>query len=327
MFNRENVEKVNLAFQEKRRRAQEEAKRRTSEVQSLIPELREVDREMASIGMRVFGEAIKGGDNLQERMDRLKEENRLLQKKHGDLLEKHGFPRDYTKEKPACEKCGDSGFIGSNMCICMKREIILEGYRTSGLGKLLEKQRFDNFDLSLYSSKTLPDKNYSARDVMEGIFRSCKDYAEKFTPSSPSLLLIGGTGLGKTHLSSAMAKEIIDKGFDVVYETVPNMISAFEKERFAKEEEKNRTRRYLEAELLIMDDLGTEPQGKSSQSTIYNLVNARASVYSRPTIISTNLSYRALEKMYDSPIISRLFGEFDVLLFAGEDVRRAKLSF
>ena len=147
-------------------------------------------------------------------------------------------------------------------------------------------------------------------------------------PVSGSLLLMGGTGLGKTHLSTAIAGKVLEKGYEVVYESAPEVASLFEKDRFGKDEKNGEEiRRLFDAELLILDDLGTEPQSQTSASAFYRLINTRASVLGLPTIVSTNLSYRQLEKQYDTAILSRLLGEFQVKLLQGSDVRMAKLNF
>ena len=192
--------------------------------------------------------------------------------------------------------------------------------------RLLKRQRFDNFDLSYYSERLLPEKTYSPRDVMASHLNYCRQYAAEFSTESPSLLFIGGTGLGKTHLSTAIAGEVIGKGFDVVYETAANVVSIFEKERFLPEEEAQGTRRLFEAELLILDDLGTETASKANTSAIYRLINHRASVAGLPTLINTNLSAKQLEKQYDTATYSRLLGEFETKVFFGSDIRLAKLK-
>ena len=111
-----------------------------------------------------------------------------------------------------------------------------------------------------------------------------------------------------------------------MYESAPAVAALFEKERFESEEDSEGTKLILEEELLILDDLGTEPQNRATASAIYRLINHRASVKGLPTSISTNLSYKGLEKQYDSAVLSRLLGDFSVKLFQGDDIRMAKLK-
>ena len=119
----------------------------------------------------------------------------------------------------------------------------------------------------------------------------------------------------------------MEKGFDVVYESAPTVASLFEKDRFGREEgTKEKIARIMEAELLILDDLGTEPASQTSGGAFYQLINTRVAVKGLPTIINTNLTYRQLEKQYDTAILSRLLGEFEVKLFQGNDIRMAKLG-
>ena len=137
-------------------------------------------------------------------------------------------------------------------------------------------------------------------------------------------ILFGGTGLGKTHLTTAMAARIIDRGYEVVYESSGGIFREFEKERFEKGEGAF-TERFYDAELLIIDDLGTEMVNQFTVSTLYDLINTRM-IKGRPTVISTNLTSEDMRKKYTDRIVSRLFGEYTVLLFVGKDVRMQKIQ-
>ena len=327
MFQKEIVDRITRSWEEKRIAAEALAEDRRCKVEEQNPNLLRIGAAMRSIPLRTLNESMKGGEDLAKRVASLQQESLLLQEEYRTELSRMGYPADYTKPKRECEICSDSGWVKGKMCSCLKRAIVKEGYRASGMGKLIEKQRFDNFDLSFYSTALLPEKTYSPRDVMESIFHEMKSYAENFSLTSPSLLFIGGTGLGKTHLSSAIAGKVIEKGFDVVYESAPNVALLFEKDRFGKEEGTGeKISRIMEAELLILDDLGTEPQSQTGSSALYQLINHRASVAEKPTIISTNLASRQLEKRYDTATLSRLLGEFEVKFFQGADIRMAKLG-
>ena len=193
------------------------------------------------------------------------------------------------------------------------------GFERSGLKNLLHTQTFDNFSLDYYKGED--------RLTMEMNLRMAKNFIKDFGQGSPSLLLMGGTGLGKTHVSTAIAAAIIGKGNDVQYETSQNLISDFSFERFGRgygDSSANKTDRYFECDLLVIDDFGAEEINQFTVSCFYNLINTRYNA-GKPIIISTNLTPDAIMKRYTDRIASRIFGEFTVLSFSGTDIRMQKL--
>ena len=201
----------------------------------------------------------------------------------------------------------------------MRRELTLAGYESSGLGHLMAQQSFDSFSLQYYTG--------ADRAAMEVNYHSLRDFAAQFaTRRGENWLLIGATGLGKTHLSTSVAKAVIDAGFDVVYDTAQGVFSAFETARFGRGDgDSAATDRYFHCDLLILDDLGTELTNTFTISCLYNLINTRLNAR-RATLINTNLSYAELRSRYADRITSRLFGEFHLLSFTGKDVRAQKLK-
>ena len=208
--------------------------------------------------------------------------------------------------------------MNGKMCKCMRRALTLAGYESSGVLKLIGKQNFDTFDLTYYEG--------AEKTNMERILDRAKRYAAGFDGKHMrNLLFIGTTGLGKTHLSSAIAKEVVEGGFDVVYESAQKIFSDFEAEKFGRAAAgENRTERYLACDLLIIDDLGTEMQSQFTVSCLYNLVNTRL-ISEKSMIISTNIRKEELLAKYTDRITSRLFGEFEICVFAGKDIRSQKL--
>lgn len=324
-YNKENVAKILMEYEDKPKRALAQANERKSEVYAKIPQVRELDDAISHIGLKYFAVAMEHPKDLKKRFEALKKENKDLRKAREELLKQNGFPKNYTQIRYECPTCKDTGYVGLEMCTCLRQRLVVAGFESSGVGRLIENQSFDSFGLDHYSKKPNPRTGYSDYQVMKGIYERCQHYVMTFSEKADSLLFIGGTGLGKTHLSSAIAKGVIEKGYDVVYESAPNVLSSFEKERFVNTEQELSSQRYFDCDLLIVDDLGTEYQGKNTTSVIYNLINTRI-VMKKPTVISTNLDYKTLEKQYDSRIISRLFGEFSVMLFEGTDLRRMQIQ-
>ena len=318
-YNIANFRHVQAALDERRRNALQTAERRTAELHSRCPELRELDIAMRSVGMRLFREALAGGDDLEARLAKVREENEALQRARATLLESLGRPADYTEPAFACKLCQDTGTVNVQLCDCMRRMLVEEGIRSSGIGRLIQRQSFDNFSLDYYHA---PLDYERAAYALE----KTRSYAEGFGPCSGNLLLIGPTGLGKTHLSTSVARAVLERGYDVVYETIQNILADFEYDRFKSGygETVQKGERYLACELLIIDDMGTEQTTPFALATIYHLLNTRLN-HGRKTVINTNLSGEELQARYESRITSRLLGEYDVIIFSGDDVRMQKL--
>ena len=221
-FNRENYAKIKGEYEGKYLRAIEEAQFRRAEIHAKLPEVARIDGELASSGMRIF-EASVSGDRAM--VDRINEENCALLKKRADILVAAGFPANYTEVRYECAECGDTGTVEYRMCRCMRDKLIKAGLESSGMYELVKTQSFENFELKYYSGDALPR--------MKTILDITKKYAEDFEAErSGSILMMGDTGLGKTHLSSAMGGVIIEKGNDVCYANAVDMLADFEKERF-----------------------------------------------------------------------------------------------
>ena len=306
---------ANIPFGEKRLLALDEAKKREKEIYEKSPEFEAVDRELSTTGLRIFKAGLLPEEKRAEEFARLEALTLSLQAKRREILASLGYPENYTMPHFDCDKCGDTGYIGHKMCDCYKKYIIQERAHASGLGRYLDTQTFDSFSLEYYSEK----KRESMRETLE----SCKKFAESFDGlSGRSLLFIGTTGLGKTHLSSAIAQKVIEKGFSVVYDSAQNVLATFERDRFSQSVSKP-SDKYFDCDLLIIDDLGTELRGTSSASYFYTLINSRI-VSSQSVIISTNLSPATLRQQYDERFVSRIFGEYEVCIFEGEDIRKIK---
>ncbi len=317
-YNRDNYVKLKAEYEQKNLAAKNAAEARIAEVSFAHPDIAAIDRELSLTGVRILKAA--GSDNSADEMEALKSRIKALREKKTALLVSYGYPSDYLDVKYECTECSDTGYAGSSMCKCFKRALVLAGYESSGIGALIRRQSFDNFSLSYYSG----DAN--SLEQMKRNFEIVRSYARGFgSDASRNLLMIGGTGVGKTHMSSALAKEIIDRGYDVLYESAPNIFFELEQERFARDGEQRKSDRYYTAELLIIDDLGTESVTQYSVACLYNILNTRINK-GMSTVINTNLMPDALYKKYSDRIASRLLGEYTVLHFVGTDIRMQKLK-
>ena len=311
-FNSKNYYELKEAFEKKHLDAAAKAEERRRYLWEKVEGVREIDEALSLTASRIFGAALGGKGALEEKMAQIKKDAADLRDARAIILENAGFPKDYSDIKYDCEKCKDLGFADTKMCDCFRRALILKGYETSGLGALIGKQTFDNFSLGYFDGE---DRERMAKNL-----EITRSFAESFSKQSASLLFMGGTGLGKTHLSSAIAKTVIDKGHDVLYTSALNMITDFEREKFKGEGD---TSPYLGTELLIIDDLGTEGNGAFTESFVYNVIDTRI-CKGLPTVVSTNLTAHELSARYGERIFSRLLGVYTPLMFCGKDVRFEK---
>lgn len=321
-YNKEMFADVRRQMEARRQTAIETADARRWELYAALPEVEEIDRELSRTGLMIMDEIAKGKEGLAERLENIRLDNLDLQAQREACLLRAGYPVDYDAPKFVCPDCKDTGYVGQKMCFCLKAALNEEGMRRAGLSHLFDTQRFDTFVLDYYRHDPRVYR------MMQNYLEICRRFADHYNSDTrESLLFCGGTGLGKTHLSTAIAGEVVKKGYDVLYESAPNLLSAFEAERFGRSLTASvaDTSRYLTCDLLVIDDLGAELSNNFTVGVLYNLINTRI-VSRRPTIISTNLTPDEIRSRYTDRIASRLFGEYTVMRFEGRDIRLQKIG-
>ncbi len=306
-----------------RRSAQQEAARARACREE--PRLGQIRQTMQGTVGRVLAEAMSRGEDPMPALEALRKENLGLQQERAELLRSHGWPTDLMEDKPRCILCGDTGFRQGRMCSCLQKYYARE--QIEELSRLLDvgSQSFESFDLEWYSCE-VGQYGRSPRETMERNLSICRTFAQSFGSDSGNLLLFGAPGLGKTFLSACIARVVSEDGFSVVYDTAMRIFSRFEAAKFRAfddPEAQEDTERYLRCDLLILDDLGTEMTTTMVQSALYQIINGRL-LSGRSTVISTNLMPAQLGERYGAQIRSRLEGEYQLLPFIGEDIRRLK---
>lgn len=253
--------------------------------------------------------------------------NLALQTERARLLERLGHSPEELESTPACPLCGDSGWQGGRLCGCLQALCAKEQLaELTSLMNLSDQQTFEQARLEVYSPQVWPELGRSPREHMEGVIGLCRSYAQQFGRYPlKNLFLSGDTGLGKTFLSGCIAREVSAGGHSVVYDTAIRLFSVFEARKFSRDMGEERqarddTRRYLQCDLLILDDLGSELTTAFVQSALYELINSRLTA-GLATIISSNLTMDDVRARYSPQIYSRLAGEYRTLPFFGEDIR------
>ncbi len=322
-YSKENYSKIKQDYQDKALRAEKSAESRKRYVCAQVDALNKVETELSHTGMKIMQAAVEGKEGLEERLDALRKENAALLAKRKKLLTEYGYPEDFFMPQYECDKCRDEGHVDGKMCICMKKALAQATFESSGLSAMAKNQSYDNFSKEYYNT------GKEVFDCMSHIFDCVKRFAYNFSDSgNGNLLLCGGTGLGKTHLSTSAASVIINKGYDVVYDTAVNIFAAFEHDRFERSyntQQPAQSEKFFDCDLLIIDDLGVELTNQFTISCLYNLINTRIAS-DKAMIINTNLDHKELVARYENRIVSRLLGEFLPFVFKGKDIRMKTLT-
>ena len=310
--------------EDKQRRAQQMDERR-QHLYTRIPRLAEIEKELSGTMSQIIASALSRGTDPMPAIRVIRDSNLELQRERREILLAYGYEEDYLDEEPHCPLCRDSGYRGSAVCTCLQEYYARE--QIAELSQLLNMggETFETFDFNWYSTDRGSFRR-SPREAAERNFDICQDYAHQFSPRSGNLLLFGAPGLGKTFLSACIARGVSENGHSVVYDTASHIFAQFESAKFRRDYEDTSdadVERYLNCDLLIMDDLGTEMLTTFVQSAFYQIVNTRLAK-GKKTIINTNLTPDEIGARYGAAVQSRIEGEYELLLFGGEDIRKLK---
>ena len=318
---RELYQEAMRAVALRRQTARANAEDARAAAEAAVPALRHAEEEVRVRGVRCALAGASGKDRTAAAAALAKAKQELTA-----LLASSGRPADALDPHFTCKKCQDTGTFEGHTCICVHK--LMQKLRREEIESLssLSISSFDTMELRYYPN-TMDDKlGEPVRSYMGGLLAELRAYAEEFDRSSESLMLFGNAGLGKTHAALAIAGIVLEKDFDVIYVSSPDFFSKLEALHFGADpggEEETLLQTAAGADLLILDDLGTEFNSNFFLSTLYSLLNNRLGAH-LPTIVTTNITDGALlEKLYTEKISSRL-SAFVPCLFAGQDIRSQK---
>ena len=306
--------------------AENEQARNHQECVTISPEISVLEKEMAQCALDA-PKAIGMKNNADEFIKNLMGKNLSAQKRIREILSELNLPSDYLEVKYFCKDCKDTGFVDGKMCECLKDCMKKISFEEMSDKLPVKSSTFDSFDLSYYPTEKDFETGFIPRERMQVIFNYCQSYAEDFSKNSDNILFYGETGLGKTHLSLAIAGKVSEKGYGVVYGAAQNLMNSLENEKFGKSNsDVSAEQSILNCDLLIIDDLGAEFSTHFTISALYNIINTRL-LENKPVIISTNLTPAEMENRYSRRITSRIYGNYKYLIFCGKDIRQLKDSY
>ncbi|MDF2883038.1 MAG: replication protein DnaC [Clostridiaceae bacterium] len=294
---------------------------RRKEISEKIPYISDIENQIGKLSIELSLVMLKNIPDKDDNIKYLKNKITELRMRKIELLVSNGYTMDYLDLHYRCPKCKDTGFIGADKCSCFKQKLVSLYYKNSDLTLLLKNNNFSNFDFRYFSTSRVSNEPDSPRKNIEKILSKSWNFINSFSENSENLLFYGTSGTGKTFLSHCIAKELLDKGYFVIYRTADDLIQNLKHIKF--NEDTDIENLLLNCDLLIIDDLGSEQISVFSKTELFNLVNKKL-LSGKKMIVSTNYSLEEILKSYSERISSRLLGNFNLCKFYGDDIRIQK---
>lgn len=318
-MNQQVFQQVMNALADRRRENGREEERRRAEAVARCPEIGTImEARRSAVLQSVYSAfSLPAGEDLPAKVAAWNAQIRRL-------LRENGYPEDYLEPVYTCALCRDTGYQGEGkkaLCSCAKA--LYAGLLESG-GGFEEEQTFARFDLSRFpDDQPVDSRGRTQRQQMRAFRDYCIAYAEALpAPKKKTLLLYGGSGLGKTYMLRCIHARARERDIPSLCVTANQLIRSARKAIFSRGPEEMDA--LYETELLLIDDLGTEPliEGVTVEE-LFNIINERQAA-GLCTVFSTNLSLENLQTRYNERFISRLLDmqKCDTLHFYGIDIRR-----
>lgn len=326
-YDRELYQQVAIEYEEIRRHDRQDLEERREKVFAAVPELEEIEDEIRSAGLKIIKLAVSEAGDRTARVYALRDRQKALLLRRKALLLEHGFAEDELSMRYLCDRCEDTGVFEDRDCECFKRRLIIKAFEKSNLSMQLRDQSFKTINMDLYPREPDERSGVSPYECMLNIVSICRQFVQLFDADNKNLLFWGEPGLGKTFLSTCIAKELIKNGHSVIYETAYKIFSMLEDFKFRRtndiEKLRMQTQKLYECDLLILDDLGTEFATSYTNAALFDILNSRL-IANKKTIINTNLNLEELAKKYSERVFSRIIGHYQALQFIGRDIRLQK---
>ena len=323
MISKQLIKEILYSYEKTRRDNEAEHEEKLKALQLKFPRLKEIQNELESFGIEISQAVLKNPTNYEGVIHTFESASKKLLSEKAYLLTDNNIPLDYLELQYECSICHDTVYVqGNQLCQCFNQKLVEHLYQMSNIKTRIQKENFNSFNIDIFSDFH-SDSEKSQKDNITHILSSLEQYVYQFNPDkSPNILFYGPTGQGKTFFCNSISKYLMDKGYVVIYQTAFKLIDIIEEYRFRSkgESSEGKYNMLLEADLLIIDDLGTEFNNSFTNTEIFNIINGRL-LKNKPLIISTNLGLKEIEQVYSQRVSSRIYGSFDIYKFFGPDIR------
>ena len=324
-MNKSALKELSIEYERKRDRQIRDQKLRIEKVYKKVPAIKRIDEDIFKTGLSMSKYIIGNPDNYKDSMEEAKSKIESLKMEKAYLMTESNIPADYMDIIYDCKTCKDTGYLDNGkQCNCLKQALVSRAYQMSNLENVLQKENFKNFNIDIFRDEPFENEIMTPRENMMDIVGIAEGFINNFNENNgDNLLFYGTTGLGKTFLCNCIAKSLLDKNRIVIYQTAFTILEIIEKHRFGRGNKEFNDYQYgllFEADLLVIDDLGTEVANTFTNAEIFNIVNTRI-ISGKKTLISTNLTPKEISETYTDRVFSRILDKFIPLKFYGYDLR------
>ena len=319
------LKELSKEYERKRDNQVRDQRVRIQDVYKRVPAIKRIDQDIFKTGLAMSKYIIGNPDNYKEDLEKAKETIESLKMEKAFLMTETNIPADYMEINYDCKACKDTGYLESgHQCNCLKQALVSRAYRMSNLENVLERENFKSFNINIFKDEAFENETMTPRENMVDIVGIAEGFISNFDENNgDNLLFYGTTGLGKTFLCNCIAKSLLDKNKIVIYQTAFTILEIIERHRFGRGDKQFNDYQYnllFEADLLVIDDLGTEVANTFTNAEIFNIVNTRI-IAGKKTLISTNLTPKEISETYTDRVFSRILDKFLPLKFYGHDLR------
>lgn len=316
---RSDLEKIFSYYSSLRLKNDEILQKRIEEVESISPDYKNLNKKIRDLG---FKSAMKTLNTTKVfNKDLLDKKMLELENKKIEILKELKLPTTYLNPIYLCPLCKDTGFIENKKCDCFIKKEIEFLYNKSSLKGLNPNIGFKDFKLSFYSDKVNAQLGQAPLDLAKKAVTTAKNFVKNFNNHSENLLIYGDIGIGKTHLITIISNELQKTSNSVIYISSNDF---FNSSRFLEYDSHYNNfdciEDFINADLLIIDDLGSEYKTSLNSPKLFYYMNERF-LQKKSTVISTNLDLKELDTFYSRRILSRLVAHYTKIRLVGDDIR------